>query len=421
MDSNKRILIISNNALSLTSNNGKTLWSLFEDYPKKNINQLFTREELPSLVINSYYRITNKDVIKGRISKEHRGGEICTVSSTEQEEAYKVSTPSIRRTSLNCLLREMLWLGGWKSKKLDEWIKSVNPDIIFFVAGDTLYSYRICEYIANRTKASVNVYITDDYICKRSKENIFDALKRRLVLKRLREIIGKTHSFFTISDKMRAEYLNLLGKDSMPVFNISERLYKNEYNNGDERNELLFIYTGSLYYGRDEILIEIAKRLSELSRDCNNLIKLEVYSNQEPDKSIVDKLMDTRVALYGGSLNKDSLIEKLNKADVLLFVESFATEQIEKTRLSLSTKISEYLSVGKPIIAVGPASIGSMEFLSDAAICINNFDDLSSKLKFVITDKSLREMYGRRAIKKYERIGDLRSLRRRFIDALCEN
>ena len=269
MDSNKRILIISNNALSLTSNNGKTLWSLFEDYPKKNLNQLFTREELPSLSINSYYRITNKDVLKGRISQKRRGGCINTVSSTEQDKAYKVSTPSIRRTSLNCLFRELLWFGGWKSKQLDDWIKTINPDILFFVGGDTLYSYKICEYIANRTRASINVYITDDYVCKRSKENIFDYLKRRLVIKHLKKIITKTNAFFTISEKMRFEYLSLLGKDSMPIFNISEKLYRSEFDNEDKKNELLFIYTGSLYYGRDEILIEIAKKLSELSKTAN--------------------------------------------------------------------------------------------------------------------------------------------------------
>ena len=304
MSLHKRVLIISNNALSMTSNNGKTLWSLFEDYPKKNLNQLFTRAELPSLEINSYYRITNKDVLKGRISKSHRGGCISAVSSAEQENAYKVSIPSIKRTSLNCLFRELLWFAGWKSPQLDEWIRYIKPDIIFFVAGDTLYSYKICEYVAKRTKASINVYITDDYICKRSKENVFDLLKRRLIVKRLKEILSYTHSFFTISEKMRTEYLNLLDKDSMPVFNISEKLHKSDFDSGDKKNELLFTYTGSLYYGRDTILIEIAQRLSELSKNYNCLVRLEVYSNKDPDKIILDKLMNTGVASYGGSLNK---------------------------------------------------------------------------------------------------------------------
>ena len=148
---------------------------------------------------------------------------------------------------------------------------------------------------------------------------------------------------------------------------------------------------------------------------------MEVYSNQEPDKFVVDKLVETGVALYGGSLNKERMIEKLNKADVLIFVESFAEEQIEKTRLSLSTKISEYLSVGKPIIAVGPSEVGSMEFLSDTAICVNNLDDLLSKLQSITTDKLLRVAYGNKALEKYESIGDFRELRNNFICALCDS
>ena len=416
----KRVLIISNNTLSLTSNNGKTIWSLFEDYPKEKLNQLFTRDELPSLDINSYYRITNRDVLKGRLFKEQRGSCVNIVSSKEQEKVYRESTTAIRRTSLNCLIRELLWLGGWKSRKLDEWLNTIKPEIIFFVAGDTLYSYAICKYVADKTEAKINLYITDDYICKRSKENVFDIIKRRLIYKQLKGILVKTKAFFTISEKMRIEYMRRLGKDSMPIFNISERLCQRGFGVKEDNNTCIFIYTGSLYYGRDEILIEIANGLAELNKTNDIMARLKVFSNQNPDETIIKKLTVSGAAMYGGSLTKEKMVEELNKADVLLFVESFENEQIEKTRLSLSTKISEYLSIGKPILAVGPPDIGSMEFLNDVALCVNKSEELVNKLQTIILNTELRKIYGDLALEKYNKLGDFRLIRKKFIDTLCD-
>ena len=82
--------------------------------------------------------------------------------------------------------------------------------------------------------------------------------------------------------------------------------------------------------------------------------------------------------------DKEELIKTLNKADVLVFVESFAEEQIEKTRYSLSTKIPEYLSLKKPIFAVGPENISSMRYISDTAMCVFEIGEIYNRLKAVL-------------------------------------
>lgn len=419
MGYNKRVLIISNNALSLTSNNGKTVWSLFEDYPKEKLYQLFTRDELPSLEINRYFRITTKDVIRGRIFANERGNCIGTVSAVKQEQAYNDSKSFVKRTSLTCLAREICWVGGWKSKKLDSWLNEIKPDIIFFVAGDTLYSYSICNYIADKTKASIGVYVTDDYISKRSRENLFDLIKRRLVFSKMKHLLSRANCFFTISEKMRSEYKAVFEKDSFPIFNISERLIK-PIPADINKSRVSIVYAGSLYYGRDQVLIRLASALVSLNAK-GIASRLEVYSNQDPEQQIIDKLTIPGISCYGGALSRNRLIDKLNEADVLLFVESFESEQIEKTRLSFSTKISEYLSVGKPIVGVGPSEVASMEFLSDVAICVNNLNELESKLQNILESKELRITYGEKALQKYDSLGDFHVVRTAFIENLTND
>lgn len=416
MESYKRLLIISNNSLSLTSNNGKTIYSLFEEYPKNYLFQLFTRDELPQLKIGSYFKITNKDVVKGRICKKKRGSRIDILEDSGQREMQIIKPSRIKRNSLNCLIREMLWVGGWKSKQLDEWLDEINPEIIFFVAGDTLYSYAICNYVAYRTKAKINIYITDDYINKKRGEDIFDIVRRKMLYKRLEKILYITKSFFTISDKMRIEYKDIFGKDSMPVFNISESLRNDLVK---KRRELLFVYAGSLYYGRDEVLVRIAQCIQELNNDCGYNAFLEVYSGQEISDSQKNKLDIDGASCFCGALNREELRIKLNEADILLFVESFDILQIEKTRLSFSTKISEYLSVGKPILAVGPEEIGSMEFLSSSAICVYRIGDIKNELSDIIKDKELRNEYAEKSLTKYKSMGNIHDIRNMFIEELC--
>jgi hypothetical protein len=72
-----RPLIISNNPFSKTSNNGKTLESIFDNQNFINISQLyFTSYQNPDYSFcDNYFRITDKDVLKN-IYKRKYGNKI---------------------------------------------------------------------------------------------------------------------------------------------------------------------------------------------------------------------------------------------------------------------------------------------------------------------------------------------------------
>ena len=74
---------------------------------------------------------------------------------------------------------------------------------------------------------------------------------------------------------------------------------------------------------------------------------------------------------------------------------------MEKTKYSLSTKVPEYLSVGKPILAIGPAGIGSMDYLSDVAVCVNDMSELSDKLSELLESENYRSEVSVRCENKY--------------------
>jgi hypothetical protein len=74
-----------------------------------------------------------------------------------------------------------------------------------------------------------------------------------------------------------------------------------------------------------------------------------------------------------------------------------------KTRLSISTKIPEYLASGKPILAVGPDDISSIRYLKRLGISyiINSLDETSIKneLMKILNEKYMHRDIGLKGIK----------------------
>jgi hypothetical protein len=74
-----KILIISHNCISERTNNGKTIYSIFRDWPQENISQIFFRNEYPDSASNfNFFRIIDLDLLKDWIPfcKDSSGLEI---------------------------------------------------------------------------------------------------------------------------------------------------------------------------------------------------------------------------------------------------------------------------------------------------------------------------------------------------------
>lgn len=408
----KKILIISNRVLSTVDNNGKTLYSFIKSIPKESVSQLYFYGNPPTIAGYNYFQLSDKDIILGKFNKRYRGRKIKAIENGQQDTDFGVNTDfsiqlkyKIPRNNLFLLLREIIWMNSWKSKQLDEWLGEIKPELVFFMAGDCLYAYRICEYVVNRFHCRLKIYVTDDYVLPRSHESKLAKIRRERLIGLMRKSIKRSQTFFTISERMREEYKVLFGKDSTILFNMSESLRDEELCRKSEKNEIIILtYTGSLYYGRDKILLELAKAIKKYNDNHKGAkrARLYVYSNMKPDDNLIEDLKTTEAAMYGGSLNKEQLKERLNLSNILVFVESFDREQVEKTKLSFSTKIPEYLSLGKPILAVGPKGIGSMDYLEDVAVCIREKESIYELLEKIVTSVEEQNECSRKALNKYE-------------------
>jgi hypothetical protein len=148
-------------------------------------------------------------------------------------------------------------------------------------------------------------------------------------------------------------------------------------------------YSGGLHLNRAqslEVLCEVLKTMN-----INNNFELSIFTKPTDWELSRDALGRFDFVKYLGFVNPEDISGRLSAQDILVHVESFDPKIIKYTRLSISTKIPEYLSLAKPIIAIGPPNIASIEYLrsNHCGLIIDNINPESvlSVLKDFFTDK----------------------------------
>lgn len=419
-----RILVVSNNSFSDTNNNGKTLASFFDKYPAENIAQLYFNPELPSNSrFDNYFRITDIDVVKSVFNKDtFRGGRLDGKAEDIKFQKGNGSLATIiKNNNLARIVRELFWkTNKWRTESLDQWLNEFSPEVVFFCAGDSIFAYDITRYIQNKFDAKLVVYITDDYVLPRKTLSPFWWLRRNLVLNKMNKTVQRSDLFITISQQMKDVYKELFGMDSFLAVNMSDSMKDNSIN-VENKEEVTLVYAGGLHYKRYFTLNLLAKAIKKYNKNVNNKkVYLKIYSGQEPPNFILKYLNIEGASEFCGKLYPTELRKVLNSCDIPVHVESFDHNSIESTRLSISTKIPEYLSLGKPILAIGPHQVASMEYLKDCAFCITDKKGIENELPKLFNGNELCESLSAKSILKYRNNHDKEKVASQLISKIIE-
>ena len=122
---------------------------------------------------------------------------------------------------------------------------------------------------------------------------------------------------------------------------------------------------------------------------------LDIYTQTLLTEVQVKQLAVDGTSYLKGTIPQDQVKEEQIKSDILVFVEDIYDIHNKTARLSFSTKITDYLSQGRCILAIGPNDIASMEYFTEqkAAIICNTEDEILTRLQNLIENPTLqREM-----------------------------
>ena len=319
------------------------------EYPMLNC---LPRESITNYFISSYHTNKASTEIKTDIELSSSIKSICI---------DKVKQTLIKAQDL-CGIR--------LSKKTIEEIKSFKPDLIYTLGGSA-WVCEVCCSISKKLNVPVVMHSMDDHIHSRYRSNsIADRILRKRFYAATKEIYKSAKVGIAIGPKMAEEYEKEFGIRFYWAMNSIEAVH---YHPPVYSQQIRLIFSGGVHGGRDITLAKLIDYINTYNQSKGGEGKkviLEIYTNPRGVAQL--RKFNSENIIINQYVPREKIFENLSRATMLLHVESFDKTYQEYFRLSMSTKIPEYLSVGRPILFLGPAGMGTGDYLEEnsVAFCV---------------------------------------------------
>lgn len=412
-----RILVLLNTPWAGDNSNGNTFTNLFSGLPGVEIANIYCRYGMPDQngIVSRYYQITEGDLIHGKPGRSFSSSDIPEKETKAHEEDAKQKYDFFRkhRWMVFFWARELIWkLGRWSTPELRQFIDEFHPDLLYLPMFDAGYMQDIAAFLCDYTKARCITCFTDDiYSLKQFSLSPLYWIDRFWKRRKLRRIVGKSEFVHVISEKQKEEYARYFRKECR-IFRKSMDFSEKQRKSPTIHRPLQYVYTGHMGSNRWKALCALGRVLDRIGGE------LFVYSATPLSGKMKESFGRIRSTHIMGQIPYTECCIKQQDADILVLAEAVTLKNQRLIRLSLSTKIVEYMHTGNCILAIGPKDQAGMEYLDKnrAALCVYDLNELEEKLR-TLDEDTLRQ-YGENAWKLGEKNHDIRTVKKAFLKDL---
>lgn len=390
---------------------GNSYSSVFGQMDDVEIAHVFSSNERPDYEknITRYYQIKEEDVLKSVFSNR-RGKGVGKEVTLDDFDTPKQSVDKEKKSFYSRALsfgkkhhwmlmywaRDLAWrFGHINYQGLIDFIQDFNPDIFFFSYGYIFRSSRLALFIKEHIDVPMVVHMQmDHYSLKRVSYNPLFWIDRFLKRRMIRKVTKQTELIYCISDRLKKELEDSLHvpckvlyktMDSVRSYEPYQKIHK----------PIRFLFTGNVYANRWRTLSLLARSLKKMQFG-----HLDIYTASPINKMIEKHLNIEGYSTIHNPVCQNEVIRLQNDADVLVHVEAFDLRNRLLVRCAISTKIMDYLSVGRSILAIGPDNIDSIDFLSEgnAAMIAHSEEELINILTTIKSDSNVLLDFSKRGI-----------------------
>lgn len=414
---NKRVLIISNNALSDTNSNGRTLKNFFLTEDRERLAQFYIQSDKPDhSACKSFFRATDGQVLRAFIKGKSAGG-VVKEKLEKETEGKTVNKRKAKRTPFTMLVRNFFWSSkGWR-KEFYRWVDEFNPETVLLQAGDCPFLYDISVEISKKYNASLVIYNSEDYYFKNYNyfrnsgiSGLLYPIFRSVLKRSVKKAIFHSSLSIYISEDLKQLYDKEFNKNSDYIYTATELTPCIK-----DSDRPVFSYLGNLGLNRHVGLVEIANALNGISKDY----KLDVYGKLPND--IVRSAFDSCPAIdYKGLVSYDEVKRVIRDSMLVFHTESFEKFYSKDIMHGFSTKVADSLASGTCLVLYVPAHITCAKYIkeNDCALVISEPSKLKDRLAEIIEDKEKRDYYVERAIMVAKSNHSAEKNRKKFADLL---
>ena len=363
-----KILILSHNPLSTYNSMGMTLLRLFSAFPAESLCQLYIYPSLPDTArCASYFRITDKDVLRSYVSLfQVKGPEISPAvrepAAFERPQDEKLYRNVRNKAPLRMLLRDAMWrFAHVYNRSLKQWLAAQNPTCIFVAPGSAAFFYHFALKLAKKMHIPIVTYVCDDFYFLRG-EGVLGCLHQRSVRRAIEKLLKASSHMVAISEPLASAYHEQFDVPATVIMTGTGRPIAASVMSAKGAQSLL--YAGNIRTGRNQSLAEVGKVLEQINAAHGTSFTLEIYTG-EKDRRILS-VFDGIPAIHINAFLTGADFEEIYRAANLhLHVESFCARETERVKFSVSTKIADCLGSGCCMVAYAPAEVASMQYLME--------------------------------------------------------
>lgn len=422
-----KVLIISHNPISTKSNMGKTFLSLFSEFDRSELCQFYIYPSFPDVRrCSSFYRVTDKEIVKSLFSFNPIGGEVESKNINENADFYENPADRVlyrnvkNKSALRRIARDTAWkLSRGYEKSLYSWLEKEKPDSIFLSPGPGEFIYDIALDISKKLNIPIVTYICDEYYFLDSSKGLLDKLRFGKFKRKFEKLMANSARLAVICDELKQEYTRHFGITADKVMTGAGREVAESVKIIDEPTEIR--YFGNIRCNRFNSLREVGLALDGINSRTGKDYKLKIFT-AEKDSEILSIFDGIRSIELCGFVSGEDFEREFNASQLLLHVEAFDDASIDRVKHSVSTKIADSLASGIPLLAYGPESISSMKHLirHNCALTATSKEELKLMLETAFSDVERKRICAENAIETAKKYHD-NSVTGRRIREMFEN
>lgn len=369
-----KILIINGEPFNDITATGVTLTKLFKNYGEDNILYIYSANIVTNKEIDvKYLKLSNRDLFKNQslsFNKINRNLRMdrCSLREIKTSEYKKKISGAFDLFSYSI------------SEHTIEEIRNFNPTLIYSNLGSNRI-INLCNSLGRELNIPIVPHFLDDWLSIPNVHSFsfINYLLFRNINKNIVKLISNSKHGFCIGPEMKSEYEERFKIKFSCMMNPVEKILEDKKLLSSDVKKIVFM--GGLHLGRLEALLEFLKQFENTNLPYE--IEIHLYIATIYREKILEFNIQGLKLIIHDYISPSEVESELLKYDVGLHLESFDDKFKKFTRLSISTKLPQYMGLGLPILAYSPLDVSSTKYidLNRTGVVVNN--DLEDKIRLI--------------------------------------
>lgn len=388
---------------------GITLNTLFGDWPLENISLLSDRfGETSEVHFTNYYQLghlENKSflhkfgIITGNKSASFE------IKKNKSEKTITTENNSLFKSELYFKLKDFfisllnsagifdLFFQFQVSDELVNWIKKINPDIIYFQPS-TIQNIQFINELYSRTKIPYVIHVMDNFLEIDNLSKDLHARSVQLAQRSLEELIRNSNLCMGICEEMCYQYGKSFNRVFYPFQHAVDKNYWDKnYIVRKDPQPFIILYAGRISIGTMDSLFLIANSIENCNSKFGSNFEFQIQTTS-PVPHLLKKFLKYKCVKIHEPVQYNKLPERYAEVDLLVLPMDFDKDSLTYIKYSMPTKVPEYLISGVPIFVLAHEMTALFKYAkSENWAFINSTEDVSDIENLLI---NIRTNYNKR-------------------------